>query len=407
VVPEPRKLFDDSAGEVQEITSRVQEAGEVTSKVQEAGKSTENQRRQLKGAAFYKDNLCFGPYTDKMHAMQDLLSSSRVVTLHVFASGAEYLPEALAIVVSSLHNQQALDPRLQWWPNGKINPQAGMQISIPDRPKDFKLSKRYTFQDKIEYYTLLYHNLIHELESIETGVYYPNVARLARFPGGSTRVYYTELDITLNALFRVGARIDVKIEPNGTEKDDWLAHVIEPQPWTPAGRFSCLLFRRRLGPSFVKEPVIAVDQKTLISVLDNLSPAELHNAMDAMSGVAVQVREHVPQIGIKRQINTLNHLYMNEVEFTQEMKCLLANNMLGLPTVDYFEELVTSFGAEAVDRERKRMEGALGPEQRQIIGALRHMRAGILLVKRNSTSPNMAIHSVRIHQRVQYTPTCS
>jgi hypothetical protein len=332
------------------------------------------------GLAFYS-NVDVGPFTTLFHTARDALVGTSEVSLDFFTVSSDFLSDWWDSTLASMELQASIDPRRAWWPKGRVNPQAGMQVHEADRPTDFRLPKRYFFMDMLEYYTVTYHNLIHELENASPGYYFPTTMRIATFTGGEDQLYYGHIVVPEHTHFRAGATIDVKmLGPNADDEQDWSATLTEPLPFTKANEYACFLYRPRSGQGFVRHPEFE-EGVHVAAAVGNDSFQSMREAMARLPGIICYIRTQVPTIGIKRAINTVNHLFRGGDAFAREHKLLLANNLLDLPVVDYFQHLVDAFGQAAVDREIELMKLRLRGEQSRIVDELRCMRAGVLCVQ--------------------------
>ncbi|USP79345.1 uncharacterized protein yc1106_06619 [Curvularia clavata] len=326
--------------------------------------------RPLFGRAMYMDSD-FGPFTAQLHQARDILAGADVVTIHFFTVTMDTLASRIMDVMATMEQEHSANPILRWWAQGKVNPQTGMQMRKEDRPASFKISKLYTFKSLEEYITIHFQNLVHELESIERPGYTLTRVRIATFPASAGQLYYAHIaippakDDAPNTHFREGSTLD----------------IITATPYTHANEYARYLRRLRLQRSFVVDPVFEEG----IHVVDTTnfeSSKDLRDAIGDLADIRCYIRERVPTVGVRRAINTINHMYLGRSGFCQEIQLLLANNTRSLPTVDYFEGRLTQvYGADAVAQELQHMAARLGAEQLQVLTALRQIHAGLLLVQ--------------------------
>ncbi|USP80398.1 hypothetical protein yc1106_07672 [Curvularia clavata] len=213
-------------------------------------------------------------------------------------------------------------------------------------------------------------NLIHELESIERPGYTLTRVRIATFLAGASQLYYAHIvippakDDAPNTHFRKGSTLD----------------IITATPYTHANKYARYLRRPRLQRSFVVDPVFK-EGIHIVNTTNFESSKDLRDAIGDLAGIRYYIRERVPTVGVRRAINTINHMYLSQEGFCQEIQLLLANNTRSLPTVDYFESLTQVYRADAVAQELQHMAARLSTEQLQVLTALRQIHAGLLLVQ--------------------------
>ena len=336
--------------------------------------------RPLFGLSMFS-NADFGGLQQEFAAIRDMLTSEDMITIDFFAvRSADEVDRALA-VHSSMLEQHKTSPLDKWWKGGIINPQKGQEIQAEDRPTGFKIHKRNSFMNWEEYVTIHYHNLTHELEGIEAKGYVLTNVRLATFPGGGEQLYYAHLDAPPDTHFRDGASVSLKLMgPDAEEDQDWVFKTVESFGWTHAAQYTGFAFRPRLGNHFCREPEFVKGVHT-IDMVDHCDSEGMFKAMAELAGIKCYVRENQPRVGVKRAINTLNHLHLGGDAFNRERQLLLANDLGCLPDVDYFRHLQGIVDDANIQEELDRMREGLGPEQQQVVDALRAMKGGILLVQ--------------------------
>ncbi|KAH5708163.1 hypothetical protein HBI81_256390 [Parastagonospora nodorum] len=342
--------------------------------------AVEQGTRPLVGQAFYSD-VDVGPFTAQFAEARAILTGTEEVSIDFFTVNADFVRTRFEEIMPSMEEQALEDPQRKWWPHGVVNPQAGMQLPQEDQPKDFKIAKSLIYRDKMEYFTKTFQLLAHESEYAVAGSFHLTTMRIAKFSGGQDQLYYAQFVVPEGTSFRAGARLDVRIKgPEGSDATDWSATLVEALPFAKCNEHSCFLYRPRNGPSFVRDPEF--EEGTHVVHAGNATDfGAMGDALQSLPGVRVWVRPHVPKVGIKRAINTVNHLYLGGDAFAQELQLLLTNNLLGLPGTSFFQHLIDAYGEANVMEEVDLMRAQLSEEQKGIIDSARSMKGSLLLVQ--------------------------
>ena len=327
----------------------------------------------------------FGPFSARFDSLRRLLDSPKVLTVGFLALTAAGDAFEFSNLVELMRQQREANPLLRWWKQGRPNPQTGQEMAKEDRPEGYLIHKRFTFASKLEYFTVVYHNLVHELEVQEARVALPTTVFLAALAGGEDNMYYAHLDIPPDAEvhFAEGTALRLKMCGIDTpEKEDWAFTVIEPMPFTPATQVAGFVYRPRLGRGgFLNQPELQQDVHYLFAD-EHTSSERMRQGMKELRGISCYVTENPPRVGLRRSINALNHLFRGQPFFGDELQLLLANDTRSLPVLDFFAPLRARIEATKLAKHFDDATKHLSPEQKkEIFCRLERMKGGVLCVQ--------------------------
>ena len=76
---------------------------------------------------------------------------------------------------------------------------------------------------------------------------------------------------------------------------------------------------------------------------------EIGDAIAKLLGIYYYVHKNSPRVGVRRAINTLNHLYKGKQYFARKRQLILANNFLDLNPVNYFAKMIAAYSTDIVN----------------------------------------------------------
>ena len=241
----------------------------------------------------------------------------------------------------------------QWWRNGIVNPQMGMQIKPDDRPK-IQLPAKFNFFSREEWVTIIYHALIQELELVHRRrLPMEAYVRFCTLAGAGGRKYWAfieqghMIEEGIRQRFEVGNTFRLCLLTDTNRRIlDWPGVVTEGvafAPWTDACAIvSRCWIRDEEHPEGGYFEALELPKECVLDVDAQTDTETVRQRLTDMKPLAVGIHLEESDRAITRQINAVNKLWLSRDTPAAEatFALLLANEPSRLPSRPAFVHLL-------------------------------------------------------------------